>query len=72
MSTQKLLNSEIQNWGQILCACLLLSFLHFVVQRTEKSRKSRLAEVSMKDRLEDAHDTISSEKTSKKEISTGE
>lgn len=69
MSTQKLLNSEIQNWGQILCTCLLL---HCVVQRTEKSRKSRLAEVSMKDRLEDAHDTISSEKTSKKEISTGE
>lgn len=43
-----------------------------IVQRTEKSRKSRLAEVSMKDRLDDAQDTISSEKTSKREISTGE
>ena len=43
-----------------------------LVQRTEKSRKSRVAEVSMKDKLDDAQDTISLEKTSKREISTGE
>ena len=59
--------------SKIVCEYnLFITFPHFIVQRTEKSRKSRLAEVSMKDQLVDAQDTISSEKTSKKEISTGE
>ena len=45
--------------------------LCIAVQRTEQSRKSRQAEMTMKDRLDDAHGTISLEKSSKREISVG-
>ncbi|XP_065889657.1 dynein regulatory complex protein 12-like [Dysidea avara] len=40
-----------------------------LVQRTEQSRKSRQAETTMKDKLDDAQGTISLEKSSKREIS---
>jgi len=52
-------------YNEFLCWCI-------VVQRTEQSRKSRQAEMTMKDKLEDAHGTISLEKSSKREISIGE